>query len=129
MKTLSLRPSMHFNSMIQASRRGLRPERRLKHQYFRNNAGLRSVSTQPGSFNRNHVVLDEKGFIDFSTLHELQEAACQVYSKNDLFGTHSSLSERFEYLSYGDYGTMVRRCRGLLQDLGKEESVICVFYP
>ena len=64
-------------------------------------------------------MLDEDGFTKFSTLHELQEASCHVYKDNDLFGTYNPSSGVFDYMSYGEYGTLVQKCRVVLRDLGK----------
>jgi hypothetical protein len=64
-------------------------------------------------------LLDNQGLTVFSTLHELQEVACKVYSENNLFGSYSPLSGQFEYLSYKDFGNKVKECRALLKHLGE----------
>lgn len=66
----------------------------------------------------------EKGFIDengltlFDTLHEMQVRACQVYAADDLFGTYSPDSKKFEWMTYHDYDVKVQTCRTMLKDLG-----------
>jgi hypothetical protein len=57
--------------------------------------------------------------IEFATLHELQESACQTFSSNDLFGTYSPATEKFEFITYSDVGREIERCRSLLQSMGK----------
>mmetsp|Transcript_45161 Transcript_45161/g.109962 ORF Transcript_45161/g.109962 Transcript_45161/m.109962 type:complete len:706 (+) Transcript_45161:370-2487(+) len=65
------------------------------------------------------LVDDETGLLKFNTLHELQENACQVYGHDhELFGTFSESSQKFEYMTYSDFGQRVEECRSVLKDLG-----------
>jgi hypothetical protein len=64
-------------------------------------------------------LLDNQGMTVFNTLHELQEVACKVYANNDLFGTFSEQSQKFEYLTYKEFGHKVEECRAVLKHLGK----------
>jgi long-chain acyl-CoA synthetase len=66
-------------------------------------------------------LLDEKGLTVFDTLHEMQLSSCQVYSQNELFGTFSPKSEKFEWMTYEEYGKKVDQCRSMLKDLGVEQ--------
>jgi len=59
--------------------------------------------------------------IDYSTLHELQKAACQTFSSNPLFGTFDSGIGDFQYLSYDDFEKEVHRCRSVLRNIGVGE--------
>jgi hypothetical protein len=95
--------------------RGPRPCCRL----IRSNFAVRASSTQSNGYGKRESLLDDQGLPAFSTLHELQETSCEVYSENDLFGTYSTNTGKFEYLAYKDYARMVQRCRILLKELGK----------
>mmetsp|Transcript_14094 Transcript_14094/g.32634 ORF Transcript_14094/g.32634 Transcript_14094/m.32634 type:complete len:533 (-) Transcript_14094:1075-2673(-) len=70
-------------------------------------------------------VLDEKGFVNYSTLHELQVHSCKAFPNNELFGTFrankSGEGGNFEWLTYADFDQLVSKTRSLLEDLGVEE--------
>ena len=114
--------NMRFDSALRAIKSGFRGKRRSVYP-IQKNPIIRSFSTTPSKINSETArFLDEEGFTAFKTLHELQVASCKVYSENDLFGTYSSISGKFEYLSYGDFGKLVSQCRVLLKDLGESQS-------
>jgi hypothetical protein len=73
-------------------------------------------------------LLDDKGLLRFKTLHELQEAACQVYSNNELFGTYSPTTQQFEYMTYNEFGHKVAQCRAVLIDLGTKMICLLLLY-
>ncbi|KAL3922081.1 MAG: hypothetical protein SGILL_002395 [Bacillariaceae sp.] len=64
-------------------------------------------------------LVDSSGLTQFNTLHELQLTACKVYPDNELFGTFSESSGRFEYFTYKDFGQKVEECRAVLKHLGE----------
>ena len=72
---------------------------------------------------RNEGYLDENGLTIFNTLHEMQLSSCHVYAPNPLFGTYNPESKDFEYMTYGEFGNRVNRCRSMLKDLGKEAAL------
>ena len=95
--------------------------RRPKHPH-------RATSFQKSSFQRNFSSLGgndsssvDYRLIEFSTLHQLQENSCQTFSANKLFGTYSSETKDFEFLTYEDVGREVNRCRTLLRSMGELE--------
>lgn len=77
-----------------------------------------TVETTKTNF-QDQGLLDAQGLTVFNTLHELQETACKVYPKNELFGTFSEESLKFEYLSYEEFGGKVDKCRSVLSHLGE----------
>jgi long-chain acyl-CoA synthetase len=81
----------------------------------------RFISTADMQRFRKEGLLDEKGLTVFDTLHEMQLSSCQVYSQNDLFGTFSPKTEKFEWMTYEEYGKKVDQCRSMLKDLGVEQ--------
>lgn len=68
-------------------------------------------------------VLDEFECTTFSTLHEMQVHSCEVYSKNQLFGTFTEASQKFEWMTFGEYADKVDQCRNVLKDLGTSWGV------
>ena len=63
-------------------------------------------------------VLDEYECTTFTTLHEMQVHSCEVYSKNQLFGTFTESSQKFEWMTFGEFADKVDQCRTVLKDLG-----------
>lgn len=68
-------------------------------------------------------VLDEYECTKFSTLHEMQVHSCEAYSKNQLFGTFTEASQKFEWMTFGEYADKVNQCRTVLNDLGTCDCV------
>lgn len=66
-------------------------------------------------------VVDEKGFTRFDTLHEMQVNSCLAFANKDSFGTYDKETERFEFITYEEYGRRVDDCRAVLRDLGVKE--------
>jgi len=56
-------------------------------------------------------------YLPFDTLHALNSNAVKKYESNPLFGTFRN--DKFEWMTYGEFGRRVDRCRGLLWDLGE----------
>ena len=90
-----------------------------------------STDTSTKSLTREDVV-DSDGLLQFTTLHEMNHFASIAFKDNPLFGTYKApdVEENvvkdqetqkgtFEWMSYGEYGEMVSRCRTVLKDLGK----------
>lgn len=44
--------------------------------------------------------VDERALIKFTTLHEMQIRACQIFAKKNLFGTYAPESKQFEWMTY-----------------------------
>lgn len=78
----------------------------------------RFISTQDEKTFQDMGLLDEYGLAVFDTLHEMQYNACQVYAKNELFGTYDTSAEAFQFMTYAEYNDKVNQCRSLLKDLG-----------
>eukprot|EP00804_Cyclotella_cryptica_P013704 CCRYP_016132-RC/>CCRYP_016132-RC protein AED:0.28 eAED:0.28 QI:348/1/1/1/1/1/11/531/685 len=55
-------------------------------------------------------------YLDFSTLHSLNVNAVQAYASNPLFGTFRR--DKFEWMTYEEFGKRVHLCRALLKDVG-----------
>lgn len=90
-------------------------------------AGLRTtapIATRPFNSTSNPTatdssdLIDDDGYLRFSTLHELATNAASVHANNPLFGTHSPSSNAFEYISYSDFDARVSHCRRVLLQLG-----------
>eukprot|EP00529_Nitzschia_sp_RCC80_P017867 CAMPEP_0113495474 /NCGR_PEP_ID=MMETSP0014_2-20120614/29629_1 /TAXON_ID=2857 /ORGANISM="Nitzschia sp." /LENGTH=843 /DNA_ID=CAMNT_0000389375 /DNA_START=149 /DNA_END=2681 /DNA_ORIENTATION=- /assembly_acc=CAM_ASM_000159 len=128
-----------IRSITSSSRRGGRQQRLLvatsttttttsSGRWSDSNAARLSTSTTADTttftssraFSSSQQLVDgETGLLKFNTLHELQENACQVYSHDhELFGTFSESSQKFEYMTYSDFGQRVEECRSVLKDLG-----------
>eukprot|EP00956_Cyclotella_meneghiniana_P026327 scaffold56624_cov22-Cyclotella_meneghiniana.AAC.2 len=54
-------------------------------------------------------------YLPFDTLHSLNVNATKRYETNPLFGTFSN--DQFQWMTYGEFGTRVQLCRGLLRDV------------
>jgi len=64
----------------------------------------------------NQSLVDNRGYIKFNTLHEMTRNATLLYKDNPLFGTYNNGA--FLWMSYAEFGSKVRQCQSLLQDLG-----------
>ena len=77
-------------------------------------------------------VVDSNGLLQFTTLHEMNHYASIAFKDNPLFGTYKAheveenvvkdqekAQGEFEWMTYGEYGDMVSKCRTVLKDLGK----------
>jgi len=69
-------------------------------------------------------IVDERGLVQFDTLHEMQERSCRVFEEKPLFGTYSEASKQFEWMKYQEFAQKVDTCRALLHDLGAYWSCI-----
>lgn len=77
--------------------------------------------------------MDTRGLLQFKTLHEMNYNAAIAFRDNPLFGTYKAtpvadenvLNEKehakgkFEWMTYGEYGDLVNRCRTVLKDIGE----------
>jgi len=78
-------------------------------------------------------VTDSQGLLVFKTLHDMNYHASIAFRENELFGTYRAppLTEEnvvkdvetneegaFEWMTYGEYGELVARCRTVLKDIG-----------
>ncbi len=77
--------------------------------------------------------MDSRGLLQFKTLHEMNCNAAIAFRDNPLFGTYKAapvadenvLKEKeeakgkFEWMTYGEYGDLVNRCRTVLKDIGE----------
>mmetsp|Transcript_26200 Transcript_26200/g.54727 ORF Transcript_26200/g.54727 Transcript_26200/m.54727 type:complete len:712 (-) Transcript_26200:138-2273(-) len=78
-------------------------------------------------------VMDSQDLLVFKTLHEMNYHASIAFRENELFGTYRAppLTEEnvvndvgtkeegvFEWMTYGEYGELVARCRTVLKDIG-----------
>jgi len=79
-------------------------------------------------------VTDSNGLLQFKTLHEMNTYASIAFKDNELFGTYQppKMPEEnvvkdkvedqkgtFNWMTYGEYGMMIDRCRTVLKDIGK----------
>ena len=79
--------------------------------------------------------MDNRGLLHFTTLHEMNSNAVIAFKDNELFGTYKAAAVdehadiktgtkveekgQFEWMTYGEYGELVNRCRTVLKDTGK----------
>mmetsp|Transcript_20440 Transcript_20440/g.49151 ORF Transcript_20440/g.49151 Transcript_20440/m.49151 type:complete len:695 (-) Transcript_20440:118-2202(-) len=79
-------------------------------------------------------VTDSQGLLQFKTLHEMNHYASIAFKDNPLFGTYRAPETEenivkdqeeakgsFEWMTYGEYGELVDRCRTVLKDIGIRE--------
>jgi len=84
-------------------------------------------------------VLDSDGLLQFKTLHEMNHYASIAFKDNPLFGTYkaekveenvvtdpSKKKGEFDWMTYGEYGEKVARCRTVLKDIGKYNRLASV---
>ena len=77
-------------------------------------------------------VLDSDGLLQFKTLHEMNHYASIAFKDNPLFGTYKAekveenvvvdaaeAKGEFEWMTYGEYGDNVAKCRTVLKDIGE----------
>lgn len=79
-------------------------------------------------------VVDENGLLQFKTLHEMNHRASIAFRDNELFGTYvappaaeenvvkdkeDAEPGTFEWMTYGEYGELVAKCRTVLKDIGE----------
>lgn len=89
-----------------------------KRQLWRSNS-VHFFGTKPLFDNKE---LREKGIFDandvliFETLHEMRVNATQAFHNNPLFGTFKE--DKFNWMSFGEWGKTVDVCRNVLKDLG-----------
>ena len=73
--------------------------------------------------------VDDDGLTSFTTLHELQLSACQVFANNDIFGTYAKAPQQgdkaeppaggaFEWMTYHEFSALVDKTRSVLKDIG-----------
>jgi long-chain acyl-CoA synthetase len=93
---------------------------------------LSSASAEPKT---RDDVMDNRGLLHFTTLHEMNSNAVIAFKDNELFGTYKAAvvdehadiktgtkaeeKGQFEWMTYGEYGELVNRCRTVLKDIGK----------
>lgn len=70
--------------------------------------------------------VQQSDYLEFDTLHSLNSNAVKKYESNPLFGTFRN--DKFEWMTYGEFGTRVEKCRALLSDVGKLNCSIFVLY-
>jgi len=58
------------------------------------------------------------GLLQFETLHELQVRSAEQWSSKPLFGTYSSASSSYEWMSQGEFDTRVKAARTHLVNCG-----------
>jgi hypothetical protein len=78
--------------------------------------------------------VDEDGLTSFTTLHELQLSACQVFADNQIFGTYAKKVPQqgdkdepggaFEWMTYQEFSALVDKTRSVLKDIGK---LVCLY--
>jgi hypothetical protein len=72
-------------------------------------------------------VIDEHGYTNFETLHELRLSACEAYYDHDLFGTYAPAVDgkeggEYKWMTYEEFNGLVDKTRSVLEDLGKHHS-------
>mmetsp|Transcript_3418 Transcript_3418/g.5059 ORF Transcript_3418/g.5059 Transcript_3418/m.5059 type:complete len:738 (+) Transcript_3418:49-2262(+) len=69
-------------------------------------------------------ILYEHAFcVNFTTLHTMQRNACMAFANRPLFGTFSPTSQKFEWITFHQFSSLVNIARSVLQhDLGCTEN-------
>lgn len=100
-----------------------------------------SSETPPAPLTREGVT-DSHGLLQFKTLHEMNHYASIAFRDNPLFGTYraplveenvvkdqADAKGTFEWMTYGEYGGLVDRCRTVLKDIGEfEGGTVCSLF-
>ena len=47
-------------------------------------------------------IMDERGLVQFDTLHNMQIRSCRAYADKDLFSTYSTTTQNFEWMSFAE---------------------------
>ena len=47
-------------------------------------------------------ILDERGLVNFDTLHNMQVRSCRVFAHKNLFATFSEESQKFEWMTFAE---------------------------
>ena len=47
-------------------------------------------------------IMDERGLVQFDTLHNMQVRSCRVYADKDLFATYSTTTQNFEWMAFAE---------------------------
>lgn len=85
------------------------------------------LSRKMARLNRHRAAFSTDNYLQFDTLHSLNSNAVKQYESNPLFGTFCN--DKFGWMTYGEFGREVDKCRGLLSDLGQLLlSSVCSVY-
>ena len=98
--------------------------RRFPRSLLKPQSRLLSLSAEQEASFQQQGILDERGLVNFDTLHEMQTRSCQVFEPKPLFGTYSEDSKNFEWMTYGEFGQKVDRTRAVLKDLSEFASTV-----
>mmetsp|Transcript_10532 Transcript_10532/g.15423 ORF Transcript_10532/g.15423 Transcript_10532/m.15423 type:complete len:777 (-) Transcript_10532:85-2415(-) len=60
-------------------------------------------------------IVDDDHHLNFTTLHELQRNACIAYAPNNLFGSYSPTTRKYEWMTYADFARQVQSITHVLQ--------------
>ena len=47
-------------------------------------------------------IMDERGLVQFDTLHNMQVRSCRAYADKDLFATYSPTTQNFEWMTFAE---------------------------
>ena len=47
-------------------------------------------------------ILDERGLVNFDTLHNMQVRSCRVFADKNLFATYSEVTQKFEWMTFAE---------------------------
>lgn len=100
-----------------------------------------TAATKPSVTVKASVVSSRRGFAtaappasrgklltEYSTLVELQMKACEVFRDRNCFGTRSEKGDKYEWISYGEFGRRVQKMRNVLthHQVGKGDKVTVI---
>ncbi len=71
--------------------------------------------------------ISTRAFLEFDTLHSLSSNAANAYASNPLFGTFRN--DKFEWMSYEEFGRRVDVCRAVLKEVGEIVVVLHQLVP
>jgi hypothetical protein len=57
-------------------------------------------------------IMDERGLVQFDTLHNMQVRSCRVYADKDLFATYSTTTQNFEWMTFAECKSCLLYLRG-----------------
>ena len=55
-------------------------------------------------------ILDERGLVNFDTLHNMQVRSCRVFADKNLFATYSEVTQKFEWMTFAECTCSITLC-------------------
>jgi hypothetical protein len=97
---------------------GAKPSLRWNGRHLQGITPARAFSTRIQSLQAEGVI-DDKGLVNFDTLHDLHVNSCKTFGSAELFGTFNKDKKTFDWDTYTGFGEQVKKTRAVLKDIGE----------